>query len=63
MTLKFLLLSGASTVAIGSAVEGVDLPDSCFQPSDALGEGADPSSQLANSASCLYSSVAVLSTR
>lgn len=63
MTLKFLLLSEASTIAIGSAVEGVALPDSCFQASNALGEGADPSSQLGNSASCLYSAVAVLSTR
>lgn len=46
MTLKFLLLSEASTIAIGSAMEGVALPDSCFQASIALGEGADLSSQL-----------------
>lgn len=63
MTLKFLLLSEASTIAIGSAVEGVALPDNCFQASNALGEGADPSSQLSNSVSCLYSSVAGLSAR
>lgn len=63
MTLKFLLLSEASTTAIGNAVEGVALPDSCFQASNALGEGADLSSQLGNSVSCLYSSVAGLSAR